>query len=66
MQLHFSITFFAGAEGYSLSNSYTVEDLFNEYYAILKKRVGVNLTKGVYRKYELNKEIFYKEAIAPI
>ena len=50
---------------FGCTNSYTVEDLFNEYYAILKKRVGVDLTKGVYRKYELIKELFFKEAIAP-
>lgn len=46
------------------SNSYTVGDLFNSYLKILKKRVGVNLTAGVYRKYEIVRDLFYK-AINP-
>lgn len=39
--------------------SYTIEDLFNEYLDILKKRVPTSLSKGVYRKYELVKELFF-------
>lgn len=46
------------------SNSYTVGDLFNSYLKILKKRVGINLTAGVYRKYEIVRDLFYK-AINP-
>lgn len=39
--------------------SYTIEDLINDYMAILKKRVDVDLTQKVYRKYELVAERFY-------
>ena len=46
------------------SQSYTVEDLFNSYLKILKKRVGVNLTAAVYRKYEIVRDLFYT-AISP-
>lgn len=42
------------------TNSYTVEDLFSEYLNILKKRIGVNLTAAVYRKYEIVRDLFYK------
>lgn len=42
------------------SNSYTVEDLFSDYLKILRKRVGVNLTAAVYRKYEIVRDLFYK------
>ena len=38
--------------------SYTVGDLFNEYLSITRERVGRNLTAGVYRKYELVRELF--------
>lgn len=38
--------------------SYTVEDMFQEYLSILKKRVNVNLTQSVYRRYELLYELF--------
>lgn len=41
------------------STSYTIEDLFVEYLKILKKRVGVNLTAAVYRKYEIVRDLFY-------
>lgn len=41
------------------TNSYTIEDLFTEYLKILKKRVGVNLTAAVYRKYEIVRDLFY-------
>lgn len=39
--------------------SYTVEDLFEEYYAILRKRIGTTLTKKVYVKYELVRNLFF-------
>lgn len=39
--------------------SYTAEDLFNDYLDILRPRVGKNLTKGVFRKYELVMELFF-------
>lgn len=39
--------------------TYTCADLFEEYLGILKPRVGKNLTKGVYRKYELVRDLFY-------
>lgn len=38
--------------------SYTADDLFGEYLDILRERVGRSITKGVYRKYELVKELF--------
>lgn len=40
--------------------TYTVKNLFDEYLAILRKRVGVDMTHGVYRKYELVAEKFGK------
>ena len=39
---------------------YTIENLFDEYYSILRKRIGVNLTQKTYRKYELARERFYE------
>lgn len=39
--------------------SYTVENLFDEYLGILKKRVGTTMTKSVYSKYEWVKNLFY-------
>ena len=41
------------------TTSYTIQDLFDEYLKILKKRVGINLTKAVYRKYEIVRDLFY-------
>ena len=41
------------------TTSYTIQDLFDEYLKILKKRVGINLTKAVYRKYEIVRNLFY-------
>ena len=38
--------------------TYTVNDLFKEYLEILNMRVGTDLSKGVYRKYELVAEKF--------
>ena len=39
---------------------YTVENLFDEYLAILRKRVGVNLSAKTYRNYELARDRFYR------
>lgn len=39
--------------------SYTIEDLFEEYYAILRKRIGSTLSKKVYVKYELVRNLFF-------
>lgn len=40
--------------------SYTIQNLFDDYLNILNKRVGVNLSKGVYRKYELVRDLFFE------
>lgn len=40
--------------------NYTVGDLFDEYYAILRKRIGINLTPKTYRKYEIARDKFYQ------
>ena len=40
------------------TNCYTVEDMFDSYLNLLKKRVGITLSPKVYRKYELIKEQF--------
>lgn len=42
--------------------SYTVERLFKDYLALLKKRIGIDLTSGAYRKYELTTELFFKHS----
>lgn len=39
--------------------SYTVEDLFNDFLAINKKRIGTTLSQGVYEKYELVRDLFF-------
>ena len=39
--------------------SYTVGQLFTDYLKLLSKRVDVDLTMGVYRKYELVRNMFY-------
>lgn len=39
---------------------YTIQDLFDEYIAILKNRVGIDLTPRSYRKYELSRDKFYQ------
>ena len=39
---------------------YSIQNLFDEYYAILRKRIGVDLTAKTYRKYELAKERLYE------
>lgn len=40
--------------------SYTVGNLFTDYLKLLAKRVDVDLSMGVYRKYELVRNLFYK------
>lgn len=45
---------------FGCSDSYTVGQLFDDCFAILKKRVGNNLSQNVYRKYEVARDIFYK------
>lgn len=44
--------------------AYTVGRMFDEYYAILQRRVGVDLTAGSYRKYEVLRDKVY-EHISP-
>lgn len=39
---------------------YTIKDLFDEYLAILKNRIGIDLTLRSYRKYELSRDKFYQ------
>lgn len=39
--------------------SYQICDLFDEYLSIQKDRIGKTLTKPVYRKYELVRDLFY-------
>ena len=39
---------------------YSIQNLFDEYYAILRKRIGVDLTAKTYRKYELAQERLYE------
>ena len=41
--------------------SYTIKDLFSDYLKILKSRIGIDLTSGAYRKYELTSELFLNE-----
>lgn len=41
------------------TDSYTIEDLFTEYLQILQKRVGIDLSKVVFRRYELVRDLFY-------
>ena len=40
--------------------SYTVGQMFTDYLKLLSKRVDVDLTMGVYRKYELVRNMFFK------
>lgn len=44
--------------------TYTIRNLFDDYLVLLRKRVGIDLTSGAYRKYELTKELFF-EYISP-
>lgn len=39
--------------------SYTLNDLFNEYFKILGQRVGTSLTAGVMKKYQHVREMFF-------
>lgn len=40
---------------------YTIEDLFNEFLALNKKRVGVDLSEGAYQKYEYVRNLFFSQ-----
>lgn len=40
--------------------TYTIKDLFDEYYKLLEKRVDVNLSYSAYRKYKDARNCFYK------
>lgn len=40
--------------------SYTINSLFEDYLALLKKRVGANLTEAVYHKYERVRDLFFE------
>ena len=42
--------------------TYTLGNLFNDYLTYYKKRVGVDLTHGAYRKFELSKELFFSKS----
>ena len=42
-------------------NSYTIENLFNDYMALANKRVGVSLCQRVYDKYVQIREMFCKK-----
>ena len=45
-------------------HTYTVNDLFTEYFTLLEKRVGVNLTKPAFNKYKDAERCFYKHVKA--
>lgn len=38
--------------------SYSIDDMFKDYLSLLQKRIGINLTQHVYRRYELLYELF--------
>lgn len=40
--------------------AYSIDDMFNDFLAMMRKRVGTEITSGSYRKYELIKEIYYR------
>lgn len=40
--------------------AYTIKNMFDDYLSILSKRVDVDLTIGVYRKYELVRNLFFE------
>lgn len=42
--------------------SYTIENLFEDYVSILRKRVGISISAGVCRKYEHIRDLFYSVA----
>lgn len=39
--------------------TYTLQNLFDDYLNYYKKRIGIDLTQGAYRKFELSKELFF-------
>lgn len=41
-------------------NSYTIEQMFSDYLALAKKKIGNGLSIGVYRKYELVRDLFFE------
>ena len=41
--------------------SYTINDMFDEYLSILKRKVGKDISEPVYRKYELVKELYLED-----
>lgn len=41
--------------------SYTIQDLFDEYYKLLQARVGKSLTATVFRKYEYVRDLFKED-----
>ena len=41
-------------------NSYTIEQMFSDYLALAKKKIGNGLTIGVYKKYELVRDRFFE------
>lgn len=42
--------------------SYTIGNLFDDYLNYYKKRIGVDLTQGAYRKFELSRELFFSKS----
>lgn len=42
--------------------TYTLQNLFDDYLTYYRKRVGVDLTQGSYRKFELSKELFFAKS----
>lgn len=40
---------------------YTVEDLFEDFLSLNKKRVGIDLTEGAYKRYEYVRNLFLKQ-----
>lgn len=40
---------------------YTIEDLFNDFLTLNKKRIGKDLTQGAYQKYEYVRNLFFSQ-----
>lgn len=40
--------------------SYLIRDMFDDYFSILSKRVGIDLTLGAYKKYQNARDCFYR------
>lgn len=38
--------------------SYSIDDMFKDYLGVLRKRIGINISQQVYRRYELLYELF--------